>query len=175
MVRAGPRLQLAASMYGQSTCSVARPCFRCVWDKDDERPPMSLCNYGFTADDCHELKLRVNSNSRKRGWKYFQSLMGQDREYAMNQEAIPKDTGEKCNSISKEPLLYVNELDKHHGEPMHVAQGMLTHLNTEIYKKLNVESESIEGDLYYVQAEACQQYIMDALAIEKSVKFKISK
>jgi len=64
----------------------------------------------------------------------------------------------------------VKQLDKHHGEPMHVAQGMLTHLNTETYKKLNVESENIEGDFYYVQAEACQQYIMKSLEIEESVE-----
>jgi hypothetical protein len=58
---------------------------------------------------------------------------------------------------------------------MHVAQGMLTHLSTETYKKLNVESENIEGDFYYVQAEACQQYIMDALDIEESAEFKNAK
>jgi len=89
-------------LYGQSTCSVARPCFRCLWEKDDDRPPMSLCNHdGFTSDDCHELQLRVDSNSRKKGWKTFQSLMGEDREFAMNQEVIPKDTRENAIVLAK--------------------------------------------------------------------------
>jgi hypothetical protein len=54
---------------------------------------------------------------------------------------------------------------------MHVAQGMLTHLSTETYKKLNEENESIEGDFYYEQAEACQLYIVDTIAIEESEAF----
>ena len=126
---------------------------------------------GFTSDECHPVELRVGANSRKKNWKTFESLRGKDGEYTANKETINKDTRQKCNSISKEPLLYVDQLDKHHGEPMHVAQGMLTHLNTETYKKLNEESESIEGDFYYEQAEACQQYIIDTLAIEESEAF----
>ena len=98
-----------------------------------------------------------------------------ERGFVVDKEKITKDTREKCNSISKKPLLRVDDLDKHHGEPMHVAQGMLTHLNTETYKKLNEESEGGEGDFYYDQAELCQQYIMEVLEIEESVEFKDAK
>jgi hypothetical protein len=52
---------------------------------------------------------------------------------------------------------------------------MLTHLNTENFKKLNVESESADGDFYYEQAELCQQYIMETLNIEESIEFKEAK
>jgi hypothetical protein len=134
---------------------------------------MWLSNHGFAADECHPVELRVGANSREKNWKTFESLRGKDGEFA--KEVISKDTKQKCNSISKEPLLYVNQLDKHHGEPMHVAQGMLTHLSTETYKKLNEENESIDGDFYYEQAEACQQYIVDTILIEESEAFLDAK
>ena len=56
--------------------------------------------------------------------------------------------GEKCNSISKKQLLRVDALDKHHGEPMHVAQGMLTHMTAENYKLLKgIDGyDSTDGD-----------------------------
>ena len=56
--------------------------------------------------------------------------------------------GEKCNSISKKQLLRVDALDKHHGEPMHVAQGMLTHMTAETYKLLkDIDGyDSTDGD-----------------------------
>lgn len=137
---------------------------------------MWLSNHGFAVDECHPVELREGSNSREKCWKRFQSLMGEnERGFVVDKEKITKDTREKCNSISKKPLLRVDDLDKHHGEPMHVAQGMLTHLNTETYKKLNEESEGGEGDFYYDQAELCQQYIMEVLEIEESVEFKDAK
>ena len=137
---------------------------------------MWLSNHDFGVDECHPVELRDGFNSREKCWKRFQSLMGEnEREFVVDQEKITKDTREKCNSISKMPLLRVDDLDKHHGEPMHVAQGMLTHLNTETYKKLNEESEGDEGDFYYEQAELCQQYIMKTLEIEESVEFKDAK
>jgi hypothetical protein len=137
---------------------------------------MWLSNHGFAVNQCHEVELRVGANSRAKSWEKFKSLTGEvERNLLVNKDVIAKDIREKCNSICKEPLLYVNNLDKHHGEPMHVAQGMLTHLNTETYRKLNEESEGIEGDFYYVQAEACQQYIMETLEMEESDAFKEAK
>jgi hypothetical protein len=137
---------------------------------------MSLSNHGFSVDQCHPVELRVGSNSRTKCYERFQSLTGEEeREFSVDKDKLTKDTKEKCNSISKKPLLVVNDLDKHHGEPMHVAQGMLTHLNTENFKKLNVESESADGDFYYEQAELCQQYIMETLNIEESIEFKEAK
>ena len=40
---------------------------------------------------------------------------------------------ERCKSVSQELLLLGIDFDKFDGEPMHVAQGLLTHLNSKIY------------------------------------------
>jgi hypothetical protein len=125
---------------------------------------MWLSNHDFGVDECHPVEFFIGFNSWDNCWKRLQSLMGPDgRSFVVDQEKLTKDTREKCNSISKKPLLSVDDLDKHHGELMHVARWILTHLNTETYRKLNEESEGVERHFYYEQAELCQQYLMETL------------
>ena len=82
---------------------------------------------------------------------------------------------EICKNVSQEPLLLGIDLDKFNGEPMHVAQGLLTHQNSEVFKKLNRESDNPDGEYFYSQAKLCQQYIMDTIELEESVEFKEAK
>jgi hypothetical protein len=41
---------------------MARPCFRCKWGKNDDRPTMWLSNHDFGVDECHPVELRVGFN-----------------------------------------------------------------------------------------------------------------
>lgn len=134
---------------------------------------MWLSSYGF--DQCHEVELRVGASSRANCWKRFQSLTGKNRAFLVNQENLTKDIREDCKSISKAPLLYVNNLAKHHGEPMHVAQGVTTHLNDEVYKKLNVDVDDSDGDFFLTQADECLKSIYDTVELEKCQLFRNAK
>ena len=51
----------------------------------------------------------------------------------MKQDQIPKHVRESCKSVSKEPLLDC-DIDKLIGDPMHISQGVTTHLNDETFK-----------------------------------------
>ena len=73
---------------------------------------------------------------------------------------IPNCTKEMCTSVIQRPLLPGISIDKFNGEALHIYQGKLTHQNNETFMKLNMESDSPDGD-FYKQAELCQQYIID--------------
>jgi hypothetical protein len=132
---------------------------------------MYLSSHGFDLDQCHEVELRVGASSRKKCWERFESLTGKNRSFLVNQDNITKDVREDCKSISKAPLLYVHNLAKHHGEPMHVAQGVTTHLNDETFKKLNVDADDSEDDFFLTQADECLKYIYETLKLEKCQQF----
>ena len=82
------------------------------------------------------------------------SCWKQQRKYFKKQksdaEVIPDNVKERCKSLGrKEPLLPGIDLDKFNGEPIHVAQGQLTHQNSKVFKKLNKESDNAEGEYFY--------------------------
>ena len=125
-------------------------------------------------------EMRVGEISREKCWKRFTSLAGKNRHRIprsakISAELIPDNFKETCKSVNQEPLLPGIDLDKFNGEPMHVAQGLLTHQNSEVFKKLNEESDNPDGEYFYSQAELCQQYIMDTIELEKSVEFMDAK
>ena len=80
-----------------------------------------------------------------------------------------------CKSISQEPSLPGINHDKFNREPMHVAEDLLAHQNSEVFKKMNKESNNSEGEYFYSQAELGQQYIMDNIELEESVEFMKAK
>ena len=92
---------------------------------------------------------------------------GENRAYAVKQDQIPKHVRESCKSVSKEPL-FDCDVDKLIGDPMHISQGVTTHLNDETFKKLNEEHYN-DGDFYYDEADDAQEYI------EISAEFKKTK
>ena len=141
---------------------------------------MWLSNHGFDIDKCHEEEMREGPNSRENCWDKFVQLAGKNRENIprnkkTNAEKIPDEWKEICKSVSQEPLLPGIDLDKFNGESLHVYQGVLTHQNGEVYKKLNKESDNAEGEYFYSQAELCQQYIMECLELEESEEFVNAK
>ena len=156
-----------------------RPCFRCLTKKDATTVSMWLSHYGFDTNYCHEEEMKVGENSREKCWERFIFLAGKNRQHIprnkRNAEVIPDSFKETCKSVSQEPLLPGIDLDKFNGEPMHVAQGILTHQNSEVFKKLNKESDNPDGEYFYSQAELCQQYITDTIELEESVEFKKAK
>ena len=62
---------------------------------------------------------------------------------------------ETCKSVSQEPFLPGIDLDKFNGVPMHAAQGVLTHQNSEVFKKLNKERDDPDGEYFCSQTELC--------------------
>ena len=49
---------------------------------------------------------------------------------------------ERCTSVSQELLLLEIDNSKSNVVPIRVPQGLLTHLNNEVCKKLNKESDN---------------------------------
>jgi hypothetical protein len=67
----------------------------------------------------------------------------------------------------------VHNLAKHHGEPMHVAQGITTHLNDETFKKLNVDADDLDDNdnFFLTQADKCLTSIYGTLKLETCQHF----
>ena len=65
-------------------------------------------------------------------WKEQTSYSRKQKEV----EVIPDSFKKTCKRVSQKPLLPDIGLAKFNGEPMHVAQGLLTHQNSEIFEKL---------------------------------------
>ena len=165
---------MGATILGQSTCGVIYSCFRCLWKLGDDTLPMWLSDHGFDKEQCHEVELRVGENCRKKcHGRFLKAMGGENRAYAVKQDQIPKHVRESCKSVSKEPLLDC-DIDKLIGDPMHISQGVTTHLNDETFKKLNEEHYN-DGDFYYDEADDAQKYIEEYLKIETSAEFKKAK
>ena len=57
--------------------------------------------------------------------------------------------------------------DKLIGDPMHISQGITTHLND--------EEDDDDGDFYYEEVDDAQEYIEEYLKIENLAEFKKEK
>ena len=66
------------------------------------------------------------------------------------------------------------DIDKLIGGPMHISQGVTTHLNDKTFKKLNEEHDN-DGDFYYDEADDAQKYVEEYLKSETSAEFKKAK
>ena len=135
---------------------------------------MWLSDHGFNKEECYEVELQVGENCRKKYHKRSMKLMeGENRAYVVKQDQIPKHVRESCKSVSKEPLLDC-DIDKLIGDPMHISQGVTTHLNDETFKKLNEEHDN-DGDFYYDEADDAQKHIEEYLKVETSAEVQRTK
>ena len=73
-------IKASATICGQSTYGVKRPCLRCLTKKDATTVPPWLSRYGFDINKCHEVEMRVGENSREKCWERFITLAGKNRQ-----------------------------------------------------------------------------------------------
>ena len=102
--------------------------------------------------------MRIGDRSKQKRWAICAELLdGEERATLLDPNSIPFDVKERSKSVCQKPLLNIKEIGKHNGEGMHVFQGAMTHLTTEIYKLLNDESiiGSSRDDFFYSEAEKC--------------------
>ena len=128
---------------------------------------MDFSNYGFDPNQCHKVQLRVGEYSKEKCWEKCKKLTGGETKILLtNQENVPMEVKEQCLSVINKPLLTVKDLDKHHGDPLHIFQGTISHTNDETFLQLNDESlfsDDKEDDFFYMEAEACQnEFTIDA-------------
>ena len=105
-----------------------------MWRKNQQLVPMLLSDYGIDPSKCHEIELREGEYSKEKCWERCKKLIGgESKVLVSNPDNIPMNVRERCKSVCNKPLLTVNDLDKHHGEPLHIYQGWTTHQNDETF------------------------------------------
>ena len=149
--------KMCATAYGLLTCGLFPPCPKCLWPLRERAAP------AWVADHAPEMNTnaiiptkdyteKIGNCSRNESYYHFLALIGDTSCNA------PLKLKKDVYSVVHRPLLYINDdlLFLRTGDPMHVSQGMMTHLTEETVVQLQKvalsEPEFIEDETTKVRA-----------------------
>jgi hypothetical protein len=164
--------KMCATVYGVSTCGASHPCPKCDWHLKDNFLPLWMKDFGSnTPTNCKEFTPRTGSTSRDACHKNFKKLRGE------RTDAATVESKKSVLSVVTEPLLHIDDdlLYLHNGEPMHVSQGLMTHLTKQTATQLERLNLDTEDDFISILTVEVEEHIKLMDELQKSVDYKNAK
>jgi hypothetical protein len=163
--------KMCACVYGVSTCGASHPCPKCDWHLKDKSTPLWMEDFGSTSNtftDCKDFTPRTGTTSRDACHKNFIKLRGERTDPAT------VESKKSVLSIINEPLLHIDDdlLYLHNGEPMHVSQGLMTHLTKETATQMELIEMNGEDDFIFNLTVQVEEHITLMDDLKDSVGYK---
>lgn len=163
--------KMCATVYGLSTCGSSYPCPKCLWALNDKKVSSWLKDYEQTVtENCIDYQQRTGEVCRKKCHERYKHLMGNST------DAPNINLKKSVYSVVHCPLMeYDDDLIRFNiVDPMHVSQGLMTHLTEETAVQLAAILSQEPGFLErYIQA--CSVFIQEMATLEKSDGYKKAK
>jgi hypothetical protein len=130
--------KMYATVYGLGTCGVTYPCPRCLRRRNSQAFPAWVQEFPHLLDPdsiVEDFDLRRGEKSIKKLHQLFERRMGRNRHLYIAEKDLPKEVIDSTYSCCW-PYLRDDDPSCIPGDPLHVGQGLMTHLTLEMVHML---------------------------------------
>ena len=177
--------KMCTSVSGLSTCSASYPCPNCLWHHREETLPSWMQEFlseeemaeienskDYDLDNVFkEYDSRINDKSKGRSYHDFSLDRGG------RTDAITIEEKRDALSVIYEPLLNIDDefIYVNHGGPLHISQGLMTHLTQMICEILGRIEINDTGEFTEQVVTNIEKHLKEIESMKTSKAYKKSK